>query len=226
MFPVGDDNVKGAGPSFVNWVLIAINVLVFIFQATMDPSSMQEFVNRYGVIPVEILQGNNLISLLTSMFLHGGWMHLIGNMLFLWVFGDNIEHSLGHIGYLLFYLAGGLAATAAHILLNTGSTIPSVGASGAISAVLGAYIVMFPQSRVKMLFLGRGFGVTRVSALVFLGIWFATQLFSGVASIGAETAQTGGVAFWAHIGGFVFGLIAGFLLRGQAGQLSQRSTTR
>jgi membrane associated rhomboid family serine protease len=218
MFPVGDDNVKGAGPPIVNYILIAINVIVFIFQAMMDPASAQEFVNRWGVIPVQILQGNNLPSLLTSMFMHGGWLHLIGNMLFLWVFGDNIEASVGSFFYLLFYLAGGLAATAAHILLNPGSNIPSVGASGAISAVLGAYIVMFPRARIRTLILfGIGGYMTRVSAFIFLGIWFITQLLSGVASIGVQTAQTGGVAFWAHIGGFVFGLVGGFLMKGAAG---------
>lgn len=154
------------------------------------------------------------------MFMHGGWMHLIGNMVFLWVFGDNIEAVLGHAGYLIFYLAGGLAASAAHIFFNINSSIPSLGASGAIAAVLGAYVVMFPRSRVRMLVLlgFRGF-VTRVSALIFLGVWFITQFLSGVASLGPATAETSGVAFWAHIGGFVFGLVGGLLLRGRTRQL-------
>jgi membrane associated rhomboid family serine protease len=217
VFPIGDDNVKGAGPSYVTYLFIAINVVVFLFQVTLDPSATQSFINRWGVIPVEILQGNQLLTLLTSMFLHGGWLHLIGNMLFLWVFGDNIEHTLGHVGFAVFYLAGGLAASMAHILLNADSTIPSVGASGAIAAILGAYIVWFPGSRVRMLILGF-MRVTQTSALVFLGIWFITQLFSGVASI-AETAQTGGVAFWAHIGGFVFGLAVGFALRSRSSSI-------
>jgi membrane associated rhomboid family serine protease len=217
VFPIGDDNVKGAGPSYVTYLFIAINVVVFLFQVTLDPSATQSFINRWGVIPVEILQGNQLLTLLTSMFLHGGWLHLIGNMLFLWVFGDNIEHTLGHLGFAVFYLAGGLAASMAHILLNADSTIPSVGASGAIAAILGAYIVWFPGSRVRMLILGF-MRVTQTSALVFLGIWFITQLFSGVASI-AETAQTGGVAFWAHIGGFVFGLAVGFALRSRSSSI-------
>jgi membrane associated rhomboid family serine protease len=216
MFPVGDSEVRGAGPGIVNMALIGINTLVFVFQAFMSPDAAQSFVNTWGVIPVEIMRGQNLITLLTSMFLHGGWLHLIGNMLFLWVFGDNIEAVLGPVLYLVFYLAGGLAASAAHILLYTQSTIPSVGASGAIAAVLGAYIVMFPQSKVRllMLFGGRA-GITRVGALVFLGIWFVTQLFSGIAGL-AETAQTSGVAFWAHIGGFIFGLVVGFALRSRA----------
>src|SRR6185503_15505748 len=124
---------------------------------------------------------------------------------------------LGKVMYLGFYIAGGLAAAALQILIDPASTIPSVGASGAIAAVLGAYIVMFPQSRVKLMVMGRGgMGMTRVTAIVFLGIWFVTQLFNGIATLGVETAQTGGVAFWAHIGGFLFGLVAGFLFKGRA----------
>lgn len=220
MFPVGDSEVRGAGPGIVNIALIVINTLVFIFQALMPPDAAQNFVNTWGVIPVEILKGQDMITLLTSMFLHGGWLHLIGNMLFLWVFGDNVEAVLGSPFYLAFYLAGGLAASAAHIMLNTTSTIPSVGASGAIAAVLGAYIVMFPHSKVRVLMLlGGRAGITRVGALIFLGIWFVTQLFSGIAGL-VETAQTSGVAFWAHIGGFIFGVVVGFLLRSRTRSLA------
>jgi membrane associated rhomboid family serine protease len=198
-----------------------LNTIVFLYEALLPPDAQQAFITTWGVIPVEILNGRNLITLLTSMFLHGGWMHLIGNMLFLWVFGDNIEAVIGSLPYLVFYIAGGLAASAAHVLFNPQSTIPSVGASGAIAAVLGAYIIMFPQSRVRVLMLmGGRSGITRVGALVFLGIWFVTQLFSGIASLGTETAQTSGVAFWAHIGGFVFGLVVGFFLRGRSGRLA------
>lgn len=175
------------------------------------------------------------MTLITCMFLHGGWMHLIGNMLFLWVFGDNIEAIMGNIRFLIFYLLGGLFATFAHIaaglvagspemasccepcvLLNACETassacpgsIPSLGASGAISAVLGAYIVFFPKSRIKVLIF---FFVTTVPAVVFLGLWFVEQLISGVGSMGPLTAQTAGVAWWAHIGGFIFGLIYGWI---------------
>lgn len=215
MFPIGDDNIRGVRPIIVNLILIAINVIVFIYQATMNPQAAQAFVNQWGVIPAEILRGEGIITLLTSMFMHGGWLHLIGNMLFLWVFGDNIEVVLGHFGYLLFYLAGGLAASFAHILLTPDSTIPSVGASGAISAVLGAYIVFFPGNRIRTIVFFFFITITYVPALIFLGIWFLTQLFNGVASIGVQTAQTGGVAFWAHVGGFVFGLLVGFLMKGR-----------
>jgi membrane associated rhomboid family serine protease len=221
MFPIGDTEIRKAGPGVITIVLLVINVIVFLFEATMGQQALQDFIRTWGVIPTEILAGESLITLFTSMFLHGGWLHLISNMLFLWVFGDNVEHVLGEIFYVVFYLAGGLAASAAHIMLNTNSSVPSVGASGAIAAILGAYVVMFPESRVRVLMMGggRGAGVRRVTALVFLGFWFVSQLFTGVASLGAETAQTGGVAVWAHIGGFVFGLVVGFLMRGRAQNL-------
>jgi membrane associated rhomboid family serine protease len=216
MIPIGDSDVRGAGLAIITIVLIAINVVVFVYEATLSQPELESFVQEYGVVPEEITQGEDLFTLLTSIFLHGGWLHLIGNMLFLWVFGDNIEHTLGPIIYPVFYILGGLAASAAHILLNPDSTIPSVGASGAIAAVLGAYLVMYPQSRVRVLvFLGYFATVTRITALIFLGIWFVMQLFNGVASLGVETAQTGGVAFWAHVGGFVLGVVVGFLFRGQ-----------
>lgn len=220
MIPVGDTELRGGTPGFVTIALIVINVIVFLFEAMMSTPELENFIRNFGVIPAEIMQGNQLGTLLTHMFLHGGWMHLIGNMVFLWVFGDNIEAVLGKVMYLAFYFAGGLAAAALQILIDPASTIPSVGASGAIAAVLGAYVVMFPQSRVKLLLLGgMGAGMTRVTAIIFLGIWFVTQLFNGIASLGVETAQTGGVAFWAHIGGFIFGLVVGFLFRGRAGRL-------
>ena len=217
MFPIGDDNVRGSHPAFITWLLLILNVVIFLFEATLSEPALTRFIQEYGVIPAEIMSGQDMHTLLTSIFLHGGWLHLIGNMLFLWVFSDNIEAVLGAPLYLAFYLAGGLAASVAHILSGPASTIPSVGASGAIAAVLGAYIVMFPQSRVRLLVLfGYRAGVTRVSAIVFLGIWAVTQFFSGVASLGVPTAQTGGVAWFAHIGGFVFGLAIGALLRGRA----------
>lgn len=217
MIPIGDDNVRGAPFPIVNTLLIVLNTLAFLFEFSMDPNSLQAFLNQWAVVPTQILAGHNLITLITGMFLHGGWLHLIGNMVFLWVFGDNIEAILGHIPYLLFYLLGGLAAAAAHIFFNADSNIPSLGASGAIAAVMGAYIVMFPRARVRtLIFLGIFAYFTRISAILFLGIWFITQLFSGVASLGVNTAQTSGVAVWAHVGGFVFGLVIGFFLRGRA----------
>lgn len=221
MFPIGDENVRGAPPPLVTWALIGINVIVFLYQATLSDVGLENFYNSFAVTPAEILQGQQLHTLITSMFLHGGWVHLISNMAFLLIFGDNIEAVLGKIGYLLFYLAGGIAASVAHIVFNAGSTVPSLGASGAIGAVMGAYIVMFPGSRVRALVtLGFYMTITRVSALIFLGFWFVMQLLSGVASLGVNTAQSAGVAYWAHIGGFVFGLVIGFLFRGRARRVS------
>jgi membrane associated rhomboid family serine protease len=217
MFPIGDTDVKGAPPPILTITFLIINVAVFVFMLTLSRPELENFFQTYGAVPVRILDGQELYSLVTAMFLHGGWLHLISNMLYLWVFGDNIEAVLGRLGYAAFYFLGGVAASAAHIFFNPDSSLPSVGASGAIAAILGAYIVMFPNSRVKLFyFIGFFFGVTRVAAIFFLGIWAIMQLFSGVASLGAETAQTGGVAFWAHIGGFVFGLVVGMLFRGRA----------
>jgi membrane associated rhomboid family serine protease len=226
MFPIGDTDVKDSGPAYITLGLVALNVIVFLFQLTLAQPELEAFIRTYGAVPTEILRGEALFSLITSMFLHGGWAHIISNMLYLWVFGDNIEHTLGAIPYLAFYLIGGLAATAAHIFFNPGSTLPSVGASGAIAAILGAYVVIYPRSRVKLLiFLGIFFWVTRIQAVFFLGIWGITQLFNGVASL-TETAQTGGVAFWAHIGGFVFGLVVGILFRGRANELDHVRSSR
>ena len=214
MFPIGDDDVKESGIPWVTWGLIAINVLVFLYELTLSQAQLEQFYLTYGVVPSQIMQGQNLFSLLASMFLHGGWLHILSNMVFLAVFGDNIEAALGKVLYLGFYLLVGLAGSAAHIAFNIGGELPSLGASGAIAAVLGAYVVLFPQSRVRVLFIFGIFArVTRVAAILFAGFWFITQLFSGVASLGPTTAQTGGVAYWAHVGGFVLGLIVGFLGR-------------
>lgn len=193
------------------------------------------YYQQWGAIPVELLRNQPLpetagppagsgscllvpaasgkvpaLSAVTSLFIHAGWLHLIGNMLFLWVFADNIEATIGNFHFLLFYLIGGLAAHAAHIYFHPYSGIPTVGASGAISAVMGAYLVMFPTSRVRMLFI---FFIFRVPALLFLGFWIWQQWLSGTAALSVETVQSAGVAWWAHIGGFIFGVIAGFYFR-------------
>jgi membrane associated rhomboid family serine protease len=211
-FPIGDEQVKGGHKPFVAYLLIGINILVFLFQVTMPPGLQQGFVVEYGVIPKEIISGQDYFTLITNMFLHGGWMHLIGNMLFLWVFADNIEAVIGKIPFTLFYIGGGLAASAAHILFNLNSTLPAVGASGAISAVLGAYIVMFPSSKVRV-FILIFFRSVYMPAFYFLGIWGVQQFINGFISIVPSSAYTSGVAWWAHIGGFVFGIAAGFLIR-------------
>ena len=213
VFPIGDDQVRGGAFPIFSYAFIAINVLIFLFQSTLAGPELENFIMEYGSIPAETTTGQDYFTLFTSMFLHGGWMHLIGNMLFLWVFADNIEQIIGNIHFVLFYIVGGLAAHAAHIYFNWNSEIPTVGASGAISAVLGAYLVMFPASKIKILVL-LFFRSFRVPALLFLGFWIAQQLFSGFASLGPATAETAGVAWWAHIGGFAFGVVAGFVYKG------------
>ena len=212
IFPIGDEQVSGGHKPLIAYIFIGINILVFLFQVTLSPELQQSFVTAYGVIPQEIVQGQDYFTLLTNMFLHGGWMHLIGNMLFLWVFADNIEAVIGKTRFILFYIGGGLAASAAHIFFNLDSPIPAVGASGAISAVLGAYLVMFPASKIKVwvLYLFRSF---YMPALYFLGIWGVQQFINGFLSIVPSSAYTSGVSWWAHIGGFVFGIVVGFLIR-------------
>jgi membrane associated rhomboid family serine protease len=215
IFPIGDVNVQRGYKPIFTYTFIAINILVFLYQVSMPVPAQAAFVTTYGNIPAEIMTGRDLYTLLTSLFLHGGWMHLIGNMLFLWVFADNIEATIGHAKFLLFYLLGGILASYGQAIFDPSSTIPSVGASGSISACLGMYLVMFPRSSIKVLvlFLFRSF---QVSAIYFLGIWIVQQLISGYGSLAANTATQGGVAYWAHIAGFVFGVFAGFYFKKQA----------
>jgi len=221
MFPIGDTDVREAGPGVVTIGLVVVNVAVFIAEVTLFRPGLRELFNEYGVVPAQVLQGRQLYSFFTSMFLHGGWVHLISNMLFLWIFGDNVEAAFGKLIYPIAYLLGGIAASLTHVLVSPGSSLPSVGASGAIGTVLGAYVVMFPRSQVRVLMLlGFFIVIRRITAVLFLGLWFVMQFFSGIASLGAETAQTGGVAVWAHVGGFAFGLLMGFLFRGRAKDLT------
>ncbi|MCB0635162.1 MAG: rhomboid family intramembrane serine protease [Lewinella sp.] len=208
--PFGDDQVRGGHYPIFSYGFIALNVIVFIMQAQMPAGQFQSFVETYGSIPAEITQGQDWYTLITSMFLHGSWGHLLGNMLFLWIFADNIEATIGNLRFLLFYIVGGLAAHAGHILFNLGSPVPTVGASGAISAVMGAYLIMFPRSRIKMLLL---FFIIRIPAWLFLGFWIFQQTSYGTQAL--QGSQAGGVAWWAHIGGFAFGVLAGFYYRTQ-----------
>ena len=213
IFPIGDQQVHGGHRPLVSYTLIVLNLLVFLYQATLPADQLQQLVFDYGATPVVILQGQDYFTLFSSMFLHGGWMHLLGNMLFLWIFADNIEAVIGSGLLLLFYLTGGVVASGAHVFSNPGSAIPSIGASGAISAVMGAYLVMFPVSRIKVLIL-IFFRAIYVPAMAFLGFWIVQQLVSGYYSLGmAATEGSGGVAWWAHIGGFVFGLVSGWFFR-------------
>jgi len=211
LFPIGDDNIERGHPAIFSYSFLLLNVVVFVFQASIPEGLQASFVETWGAIPFEISQGVDLQTLITSIFMHGGWMHLIGNMLYLWIFADNIEATVGNFRFLVFYLAGGLIAALTQVVIDPTSGIPMVGASGAIAAVMGAYIVMFPGSRVKMFFL-IFFIVFYVPSWVFLGIWFVQQAVSGVGAL-SITSEGGGVAWWAHIGGFAFGLLAGFYFR-------------
>lgn len=208
ILPFGDDQVRGGHFPLFSYGFIALNIVVFVYQSQMPAGAFQSFVLNYGAVPEEITQGQDLQTLFTSMFLHGGWGHLLGNMLFLWIFADNIEATIGNIRFLMFYILGGLAAHAGHILFNLGSGVPTVGASGAISAVMGAYLVMFPRSRIKMLFI---FLIIRIPAWIFLGFWIYQQTSYGTQAL--QGGQSGGVAWWAHIGGFAFGVLSGFYYR-------------
>ena len=197
-FPIGDDQVQGGSKPLFSYTLILINVLVFGYEIMLTPDQSEMMVTTYGAIPQEIIQGQDMYTLLSCMFLHGGWMHLIGNMLFLWVFADNIEAVVGTFNFMIFYIIGGVAASAIHIFFNPYSEVPMVGASGAISAVMGAYLIMFPSSRIKVLIL-IFFTTTYVPALFFLGIWIVQQLVAGVGSLNPTTAESAGVAWWAHM---------------------------
>lgn len=211
-FPIGDDQIQGGSKPIVSYSFIAINVLLFLYQFSLQGDYGSDFVITWGAIPQEISNGIDLQTLISSIFLHGGWMHLIGNMLFLWVFGDNIEAVIGSVRFFTFYMLGGILAGLTQVFLDMNSEIPCVGASGAIAAVLGAYLVMFPGSQVKVLFL-LFFQTFQVPALAFLGFWGIQQAWSGYTALSAGSASDSGVAVWAHIGGFVFGLLFGFLLR-------------
>lgn len=208
MFPLRDENPSETFP-IVNLILIFANIACFILELMMGERA-EGFIYQFGAIPLEVTAGANLpgsieispyLSIFTSMFLHGGWMHLIGNLWFLWIFGDNIEDFFGHTKYLLFYLITGVAAAMTHILLNPDSTIPTLGASGAISGVLGAYAFLYPKIRVRtFITLGFFWQIANVPAVFFLGLWFVLQFLGGL-----EAGS--GVAYGAHIGGFVAGMI-------------------
>jgi membrane associated rhomboid family serine protease len=224
MIPLRVDILRSRA-AICNGFLIVLNVIAFIYELSLSPKAGQAFVYTFGLIPsheqllftkhgIGIAQAS--IPIFTSMFLHGGWMHLFGNMLFLWVFGGSVEDALGHFQYLTFYFICGVGSAIAHIIFNLGSKVPTVGASGAISGVMGAFIVLFPRSRVTTLipalFL---FFTVRIPAVLMLGYWFFLQVFSGVASV--ATANQGGVAWWAHVGGFLLGAFLVVGKRNRAG---------
>ncbi|HUG28929.1 MAG TPA: rhomboid family intramembrane serine protease [Candidatus Limnocylindria bacterium] len=224
MIPLRDRNPTRRAP-LVTFALIGACLAAFAVElsvtATGGDAALASFFQRWGAVPADITAalengdyfGQAMTGMVSSMFLHGGWLHLLGNLLFLWIFGNNVEDRLGHVPFLLFYLVGGIAAALTQVVIAPRSEIPLVGASGAIAAALGAYIVLFPGARIlSLVFLGFFYQLLEVPALIVLGFWFALQLVSGFAGFGAETAQ-GGVAFFAHIGGFVLGVVVGILLR-------------
>ncbi|NOT37567.1 MAG: rhomboid family intramembrane serine protease [Saprospiraceae bacterium] len=212
ILPIGDDQVQGGHRPIFAYSLIAINSLVFLYEFSLSHELVEKFILGYGAIPDEILNGQDYYTLITSMFLHGGWFHIIGNMLFLWVFADNIEAVIGSFNFIIFYLFGGIIASVIHIFFNPYSEIPMVGASGAISAVLGAYLIMFPASRIKVLLI-IFFAVFYVPAIFFLGIWIVQNIIAGIGVLNDQAPESSGVAWWAHIGGFAFGVIIGFIIR-------------
>jgi membrane associated rhomboid family serine protease len=212
MVPIGDDNSNRRTVPVVTYALIAANVLFFLVELYGgDP-----FIEKWAFVPTRFLAnpGGDFLTLFTSMFMHAGLAHLGGNMLYLWIFGDNVEDRFGHVKFFIFYLLCGIAATFAQLAFSAGSNVPNLGASGAIAGVLGSYLVMFPQGQVKVM---QGQRTIPVPALIVIGGWFVLQLVSGFGSIAATTASEGGVAYMAHIGGFVAGLLLTFLFRGRSG---------
>ncbi|MFT6677028.1 MAG: membrane associated rhomboid family serine protease [Sulfitobacter sp.] len=204
MFPIRDHNPSGRRP-YVTYALMAVNVAVFLSYVSLmaDPRAITVFYNSWALIPARIGQGHGFEGLLTSMFLHGGWMHLLGNMLFLWIFGDNIEDEMGHLRYLLFYLACGVIAGLTQVALEPGSQVPMVGASGAIAGVMGAYLLLFPKAKVDILIIFVVFfRIFPIPAWIMLALWFGAQFLGGLAA----EANQGGVAYWAHTGGFIAGI--------------------
>lgn len=225
MIPLHDD-IPSAKTPVVNYALIVINVLAFFYELSLGPQ-LGPFLYHWAVVPRHLAHEWGILAhglvripqwlpLLTAMFLHGGWLHIAGNMLFLWIFGDNVEDRLGHVPYLLFYLASGVAATALQVAFDPRGVLPSLGASGAIAGVLGAYLVLYPEAEVlTLVFLGLFLTTLRISAVWFLLVWFALQAVHGLTSLGAAQANMGGVAYWAHVGGFIVGIAVGLVLKRQ-----------
>jgi membrane associated rhomboid family serine protease len=206
IFPIGDDNIKGGFFPLFSYFFLFMNVVVFIYQIQLNELELFSFIENFGAIPIKTFNGVGYSNVLTSMFLHGGLIHLIGNMLFLLIFADNIEGTIGNWWFLGFYILGGISAYLFHFLLNPFSEIPLVGASGAISAVMGSYLIMFPKSRIKLFFF---FMTFRIPAYIFLLVWIFHQWLES----SNYDVERGGIAYYAHIGGFLYGIIAGFVFR-------------
>jgi membrane associated rhomboid family serine protease len=221
MMPLGDDNTGRRITPIVTYALIALNVLVFF----LELNNGEAFIQRWAFVPSRFLADpvGDFATLFTAMFLHAGWAHLLGNMLYLWIFGDNVEDRLGHALFFVFYILCGLAATFAQLAISLGSSVANVGASGAIAGVLGAYLIMFPGKRISVL-MGRA--VVPMSALVVIGFWILIQIFSQISVFSAGSQAQGGVAYMAHIGGFVAGLVLAYLLGGSRRALPPTTSYR
>src|SRR5687767_3472488 len=221
MLPIGDDNTGRRITPVVTYILIALNVVFFL----VEMNGGEAFIQRWAFVPRRFLEDpvGDFATLFTAMFMHAGWLHLLGNMLYLWIFGDNVEDRLGHGLFFVFYILCGLAATFAQLAFSMNSSIPNVGASGAIAGVLGAYLIMFPRGSVNVL-IGRV--VTRTSALIAIGFWFLIQIFSQVSAFSASSQSQGGVAYMAHIGGFVAGVVLTYLLGGNRKALPPTASYR
>jgi membrane associated rhomboid family serine protease len=207
------DTIAARRLPIVLWALVFVNVLVFLREIDLSPVELRAFVFHYGMIPAQLSTWPGLAqhwaTIITAMFVHGGFLHIAGNMWFLWIFGDNVEDRLGHLRFLLFYLLGGCAAAALQVLLAPSSTVPGIGASGAIAAVMGAYLVLYPRAGVVSLLIFPPL-LFQLPAFMWIGIWFVEQWFNGIVTL--HVAAQGGVAYWAHVGGFVFGLLVGLVL--------------
>ncbi len=206
MIPIGDASRRPVHLPLVTISIILINGLVFL----LELSGGDAFINKWSFVPAHIVAGRDWVTIFTAMFMHAGWLHIGGNMLFLWVFGPEIEDVMGPLRYLIFYLLGGVAASLAQTLIDPHSAIPNLGASGAIAAVMGVFLITYPRDQIKtVLFIGWFFGVRLIPAVLLVGVWFLIQLFNEVGAL--ATTQTGGVAYMAHVGGFAFGLVLGRL---------------
>ncbi len=228
MIPISDDtHQRRRRFPAVMLALILANIVVFVYELALGPD-LQSFITAFGAVPLEITTGRNLVpgspspiylTLITSMFLHAGFLHIGGNMLFLWVFGDNVEDSLGHLGFLVFYLFCGVIAGLTQVLVDPTSQVPGIGASGAIAGVLAAYLVLYPRATVRTLvFLGIFFTFTRLSALFMIGAWIVIQVISGLVELAPNATSGSGVAFFAHIGGFFVGLLVIWVWKAVQGQ--------
>ena len=236
LLPIGDDNTGRGSTPYVVYTIIVLNAIVFLFFQSADPTGRgARFTSGYATVPYEITHNEDLVqtratrgeipqtpgpspiylTILISMFMHGSWMHILGNMLYLWLFGDNVEDNFGHVKFVVFYVLAGIAATFAQIAVDPGSMIPSLGASGAIAGVLGSYLLMFPRNRVRnLLFLGFIFTTVELPAVLVIGFWIVLQVVEQYISFVSPTAsRTGGVAYMAHIGGFAAGALLTFLFR-------------